>query len=108
MAKAPPCPERTLNTPLPAKSSSSAREEEGRWLFLEDRRRQSVAFKNVAKEMLKYQENSEELKVRITELQEHEEVPVQIGITLQEVAQQARNKRNQQVLDIFWQAEEEF
>ena len=57
--------------------------------------------------MLKYQENSEELKVRITELQEHVEVPVQIGITLQEVAQQARNKRNQQVFEIFWQAEEE-
>ena len=73
VAKAPPCPERTLNTPLPAQSSSSAREEEGRWLLMEDRRRQSVAFENVAKEMLKYQENSEELKVRITELQEHVE-----------------------------------
>ena len=73
VAKAPPCPEKTLNTPLPAQSSSSAREEEGRWLLMEHRRRQSVAFENVAKEMLKYQENSEELKVRITELQEHVE-----------------------------------
>ena len=30
---------------------------------MEDRRRQSVAFENVAKEMFKYLENSEELKV---------------------------------------------
>ena len=62
---------------------------------MEDRRRQSVAFENVAKEMLNYLEISEELKVGITELQEHLEVLVQIGITLQQVAQQARNKRNQ-------------
>ena len=95
-AKAPPCPERTLKTPLPQRSSSSAREE-GRWVLTEDRCRQSVAFESVAKEMLKYLEISEELKVCITKLQEHLEVPVQIGITLQQVAQQARNKRNQKV-----------
>ena len=51
---------------------------------MEDRRRQSVAFENVAKEMLRYLENSE--------LQEQLEVPVQIGIKLQQVAQQARNE----------------
>ena len=34
VAKAPPCPERTLNTMLPAQSSSSAREDEGRWLLM--------------------------------------------------------------------------
>ena len=107
VAKAPPSPQRTLNTPFLQKSSSSAREEEGRWLLMEDRRRQSVAFENVAKEMLKYLENSEDLKVGITELQEHLEVPAQIGITLQQVAQQARNKRNQKVFEIFWQEEEE-
>ena len=44
MAKAPPCPERTTQTPLPQQCSPSAREEEGRWLLMEDRRRQSVAF----------------------------------------------------------------
>ena len=57
---------------------------------MEDRRRQSVAFENVAKEMLKYLENSQELKVGSTDLQEHLEVHVQIGITLQQVAQQVR------------------
>ena len=51
--------------------------------------------------MLKYLENSKELKVGITELQEHLVVPVQVGITLQQVAQQARNERNQKVFEIF-------
>ena len=68
---------------------------------MEDRRRQSVNFENVAKEMLKCLENSEELNVGITEVQEHLEVPVQMGITLQQVAQQARNNRNQKVLKSF-------
>ena len=35
VAKAPPCPERTLKTPLPQQSSSSARgEEEGHWVLM--------------------------------------------------------------------------
>ena len=51
-AKAPPCPDRTLQTPLPQQSSSSAREEEGHWVLMEDRRRRSVAFENLVKEML--------------------------------------------------------
>ena len=33
MAKAPPCPDMTLQTLLPQQSSSSAREEEGRWVL---------------------------------------------------------------------------
>ena len=57
--------------------------------------------------MLRYLENSEELKVCITELQEHLEVLVQIGTTLQQVAQQARNEIGQKVFEIFWQEEEE-
>ena len=31
MAKAPPCPDRTLKKPLPQHSSLSSREEEGQW-----------------------------------------------------------------------------
>ena len=93
VAKAPPCPESTLRTPLPQQSSSSTRD----WVLMEDRRRQSSAFKNVAKDMLRSLENSEELKVGITELQEHLEVPVQKGITLQQVAQQARHESDQKV-----------
>ena len=60
-------------------------------------RRHSVAFENVAKEILRYLENSEESKVGVTELQEQLEVPVQMVITLQRVAQQARNERDQKV-----------
>ena len=36
-AKAPPCPDRTLQAPLPQQSSSSAREEEGRLVLMEGR-----------------------------------------------------------------------
>ena len=62
-------PDRTPRTPLPQQSSSSAREEEGRWV-LEDKRRRNVAFENLAKEMLRYLENIEDVKVGITERQE--------------------------------------
>ena len=92
VARAPPCPERTLRTPLPQQSSSSAREEEGLWVLMEDRRRRNVAFENLAKEMLRYLESSEDVMVGITELQEQQEVPAQTGTTLQQVARQARNE----------------
>ena len=79
VARAQPCPKRTPRTPLPQKSSSSAREEEeGRWV-LEDKRRRNVAFENLAKEMLRYLENIEDVKVGITEQQEQLEVFVQTG-----------------------------
>ena len=48
---------------------------------MEDRRRRNVAFVKLAKERLRYQENSEEVKVGITELQEQLEVLVQTGIS---------------------------
>ena len=67
--------------------------------LMEDRRRQSVAFENLAKEMLRYQENGKNLKwVSRNCKNKH----VQIGITLQQVAQQARNEIGQQVFEIFW------
>ena len=74
---------------------------------MEDRRRRNVAFTNLAKEMLRYLQNSEEVKVGITEQKEQLEVPVQIGTTLQQVAQQARNEIGQKFIEIFWQEEEE-
>ena len=75
MAKAPPCSERTLKTPLPQQSSPSSREEGGHWVAMEDRRRRSVAFEKMAKSLLKYLEHSGEAKVGITELQERLEIP---------------------------------
>ena len=59
---------------------------------MEERRRRRIAFENSAKEMLRYLDNSDDMKVGITELQEKLEVPVQIGISIQQVAQQAMNK----------------
>ena len=59
-----------LATPLPQQSSPSATEEdEGHWVLMEDRRRRSVAFDKLAKEMLRYLDNSDDAKVGITELQ---------------------------------------
>ena len=43
-AKAPPCSNSTLQTPLPRQSSSSAREEEIHWQVMEERRRRRIAF----------------------------------------------------------------
>ena len=60
--------------------------------MMADRRRRNVTFVNMAKDTLRYQETCEEVKVGITELQEQLEVPVQIGTTLQQVAQQAKKQ----------------
>ena len=77
VAKAPRCPERTLKTPLPLpqQSSPSSTDEESQWIS-EDRRRRGIAFEKLAKEVLRYLDNSEKVKVGITELQERLEVPV--------------------------------
>ena len=53
-------------------------EEEGRWVLREDRRRRNVAFENVAKEMLRYLKNSEDVKVGIVELQEQLQLEVPV------------------------------
>ena len=74
MAKAPPCPDRTLQTPLPQQSSSLAREEEYHWELREERRRRRIAFENLAKGTLRYLDYCNEVKVGITELQERLEV----------------------------------
>ena len=74
---------------------------------MEDRRRRRVAFENLAKEMLRYLDNSDGVKVGITELQERLEVPVQMGISIQQVAQQARSENGQKMFEVFWKEEEE-
>ena len=67
MAKYPPCSERSMKTPLPQQSSSSTREEESQWISVEDRRKRRVAFEEMAKKMLGYPQDSEVLKVGISE-----------------------------------------
>ena len=97
-ANAPLCPISTQKTPLPQQSSSSAREEEDHWELREERRRRRTAFENLAKGMLRYLNNCNEVKVGITELQERVEVPAQIGISIQQVAQQAMNEDGQKII----------
>ena len=78
---------------------------------MEDRRRRDVAFENLAKEMLRYLENSKDVKVCITELQEQLGGTCTNWYTLQQVAQLARNemkKMGQKVFEIFWCAVERF
>ena len=58
-------PTEPYKTPLPQQSSPSAREEEGRWVLMVDRRRRSIAFEKLAKQMLRYLDNSDDVKVGI-------------------------------------------
>ena len=62
-AEAPMCLNSTLQTPLPQQSSSSAREEEDQWEVTAERRRRRIAFENLAKGMLRYLDNCNEVKV---------------------------------------------
>ena len=62
-------------------------QEEDHWEVMEDRRRRRIAFENLAKGMLRYLDNCNDVRVGITELQERVEVPLQFGISIQQVAQ---------------------
>ena len=73
---------------------------------MEDRRRRDIAFEKLAKEMLRYLDNSDDVKVGIAELQERLEVPVQIDISIQQVAQLARSENGQKIFEVFGQKEE--
>ena len=64
-------PTETLQTHLPQQSSSSAKEEEeDHRVLMEDKRRRRIAFENLAKEMLRYLDNCNDVKAGITELRE--------------------------------------
>ena len=90
-----PCPERTLKTPMPQQSSPSSRDEESQWVAVEDKRRRRVAFEETAKDILRYLEDSEDLKVSVTELQEQLGMSEEAGISIKQVTQQARNENGQ-------------
>ena len=58
--------------------------------------------------MLKYPEDSDDVKVGVTELQEQLEVSEEtVCISITQVAQQAMNENGQKIFDIFGQGEEE-
>ena len=64
-----------------------------------------MPLETLAKEMLRYLDKSDDVKVAITELQERSEVPVQIGISILQVSQQAMNENGQKIFEVFWQEE---
>ena len=75
--------------------------------MVEDRRRRS-AFENLFKGVLRYLDNSNDVKVSITELQERVEVPLHFGISTQQVAQQAMNENDPKIFEVFWQIERNY
>ena len=62
--------------------------------------------RRITKEMLRYLDNSNDVKVGITALQERLEVPVQFGTSIEQVTQQARSENGQKIFEVFWQEEE--
>ena len=75
------------------------------WELREESRRRRIAFENLAKGMLRYLDYYNELKVGNTELKERLEVLAHIGISIQQVAQQAMNEDGQNIFEVFWQEE---
>ena len=67
---------------------------------MEDRRRRRVAFEETAWDLLRYVENSEELNVSVTELQEQLGESEEAGISVKQV-------RTAIFFEIFRQGEEE-
>ena len=61
----------------------------------------------MAKKMLKYLEDSDDVKVGITELQEQVEISEKVGISIRQVAQQAMNENGQHFSKFSSQGEEE-
>ena len=83
MTKAPPCAERTFEKAVAAAKLVSA----------EDRR---IAFEETAKRMLTFLEDSEDLKVGVTE-----------NISSKQIAQQTIDENGQNIFDIFRQREDD-
>ena len=93
--KALPCPERSLKTPMPQQTSPSSRDEESQRVAVEDRRRRRVAIEERAWGFLCFLEDSKDLKVSVTELQEQLGMSEEAGISIKQVTQQARNENVQ-------------
>ena len=57
--------------------------------------------------MLRYLEDSEDLKVGVTEFQEQLGTSEEAGISIKQIAQQAMNENGQQIFENFRQGEED-
>ena len=74
---------------------------------MEDRRRRRVAFEDASKRMLRYLEDSEDLKVIISELKGQLDTPEEEGFSIMQIAQQARNDKGQKIFETFRQGADE-
>ena len=74
---------------------------------VEDRRRRRVAFEEAAKKMLRYLEDSEDLKVGVSDLKEQLGISDEAGMTIRQIAQQAMNENGQKIFHSVKQGEEE-
>ena len=83
VAKAPPCPERRMRTPVPQQSSSSTREEESPWSGHE---RTALA------RMEQYVKNSECIQLDIDEVEEWSFGPEYANIDVKQIKERRREK----------------
>ena len=77
------------------------------WVAVEDRRRRCVAFEDTAKDILRYLKDNGDLKVSVTELQEKLGISKEAGVSIKQVAQQARNENGRKIFEIFRRGEED-
>ena len=66
---------------------------------MEDRRRRRAAFEEAAKRMLRYLQDSEDLRVGVTELKEQLGISEEAGVSIRQNAQQARNENGQKIFE---------
>ena len=66
-----------------------------------------AAFEDAARRMQKYPEDSEDLKVGLSELKEQLEMPEEVGFSIMLIAQQARNEKGEKLFETFRREENE-
>ena len=106
IAKAPPCHERNLRTPLPQQSSPASWDEESQWISVDHSVRRRVAFEETAWSILRHLEDSDDVKVGIAELQEQLKISEEAGTSIRQMAQQAMSENGRKIFEIFRQGEE--
>ena len=104
--KAPPCPDMTSTNASAAEKFVVSQRRRGP-MGLDGRQAKArYCLREIGKGNVEIFGDSAKVNVGITELQERLEVPVQICISIQQVAQQARSENDQKVFEIFRQEEE--
>ena len=90
-----------------AMGSLAKTKESARGKSLEDKRKRCAAFEDASKRMLKYLEDSEDVKMGLSELKEQLETPEETGISIMQIAKEARKEGGHKLFQIFRQGEKE-